>query len=513
MFTRLIKKNNLYKIIFGLAVVLIVLFSVFPRSVEVLNHNYLFLMDQGRDYMAVKDIVVNHKFTLIGSEIGGGAAGTQGVFQGPVYYYLLSLFFLIFKGDPYGGVVMMLIFGFISVAFSYFFAKKIFGNNWYGLLMAFLVAISHPLIDQARFIWNNHPSTIFIFLAFYCIYLARKGDGKYIFLSAFLSAFIYNFEIAIAVPISIALICYSIFILRYKKVSNYICLFTGFMMGVFPMILFELRHNFIGTRGVLAYIFVRPEIYLKSNVHYGFVSNHLSAFIANFFDTFSLQNYPYAGIIFLTFLVLLIVLIIKESKPKIKSFMKFLFILLAVTLLIFSFLRNYVYYYYLYHLSVLYIFIAVYIVYRIFNGSKKHAFLRVLTIIIIFLLTFRAINFSYSNSIRDYSDYGGVAKVKGKIDAINYIYKDAKGTHFGLLVFTPPVYTYPYDYLVWWYGKRIYNYLPYEAKQGTYYLLIETDPAKPWSYRGWLETVIKSGKVIYTKILPSGFIVQKRIGG
>ena len=101
MFTRLIKKNNLYKIIFGLAVVLIVLFSVFPRSVEVLNHNYLFLMDQGRDYMAVKDIVVNHKFTLIGSEIGGGAAGTQGVFQGPVYYYLLSLFFLIFKGDPY----------------------------------------------------------------------------------------------------------------------------------------------------------------------------------------------------------------------------------------------------------------------------------------------------------------------------------------------------------------------------------------------------------------------------
>ena len=39
---------------------------------------------------------------------------------------------------------------------------------------------------------------------------------------------------------------------------------------------------------------------------------------------------------------------------------------------------------------------------------------------------------------------------------------------------------------------------------------MEPDPSKPWSYKGWLETVIKDGKVDWTKTLPSGFVVQKR---
>ena len=48
----------------------------------------------------------------------------------------------------------------------------------------------------------------------------------------------------------------------------------------------------------------------------------------------------------------------------------------------------------------------------------------------------------------DYVDYGGASKIKGKIDALNYIYSDAKGKPFGLFVFSPPVYTYPYEYLI-----------------------------------------------------------------
>ena len=119
----------------------------------------------------------------------------------------------------------------------------------------------------------------------------------------------------------------------------------------------------------------------------------------------------------------------------------------------------------------------------------------------------QTINF-YKN---DFKDFGGTHKIKGKLEAIDYIYQDAKGKPFGLLVFTPPIYTYAYDYLLWWYGEKTYNYLPYSEKKGTFYLLIEIDSAKPWSYKGWLETVIKEGKIIETKQLKSGFIIQKRI--
>ena len=113
--------------------------------------------------------------------------------------------------------------------------------------------------------------------------------------------------------------------------------------------------------------------------------------------------------------------------------------------------------------------------------------------------------------IFDLKDTGGIAKIKGKKDAIDYIYKDAGGKKFGLLVFSPPVYTYPYDYVIQWYGARKYGYIPYNEKKGLFYLLIEVDPEKPWSYKGWLETVVRDGKVINTVTLPSGFIVQKRI--
>ena len=84
-----LEDKRVRRAIFFLFLGLIIFLSIFPRAVEILANNYLFLIDQGRDYMAVKDIVINHKFTLIGSEIGGGFAGTQGIFQGPVYYYLL----------------------------------------------------------------------------------------------------------------------------------------------------------------------------------------------------------------------------------------------------------------------------------------------------------------------------------------------------------------------------------------------------------------------------------------
>ena len=129
---------------------------------------------------------------------------------------------------------------------------------------------------------------------------------------------------------------------------------------------------------------------------------------------------------------------------------------------------------------------------------------------IIFILfgsyIYQTINF-YKN---DFNDFGGVHKIKGKIQAIDYIYKDAAGKPFNIMIFTPPVYTYAYDYLLWWHGRKKYNFIPEKKKEDAFYLLIEPDPHKPWTYKGWLETVVKTGKVTKTVELPSGFIIQKR---
>jgi hypothetical protein len=74
-----------------------------------------------------------------------------------------------------------------------------------------------------------------------------------------------------------------------------------------------------------------------------------------------------------------------------------------------------------------------------------------------------------------------------------------------------PIYTYPYDYLFKTYGKETYGYVPGSEKKGLVYLIIEPDGSKPWTYKGWLETVIVGGDIISTTTLGTGHIIQKRI--
>ena len=64
----------------------ILLLGFFLRAQETLSGNFLFLKDQGRDMLAVKSVVVDKKPTLIGPY-----TGFRGVFQGPLYYYVLAI--------------------------------------------------------------------------------------------------------------------------------------------------------------------------------------------------------------------------------------------------------------------------------------------------------------------------------------------------------------------------------------------------------------------------------------
>ena len=492
-----------------LLILLLIYLSLILRSVEVLNKNYLFGFDQGRDYLAVKDIVVNHKLTLIGSEIGAGSAGFQGIFHGPFHYYFLSIPFIIFGGDPYGGIVLMFIFSISAIILSYFLGKKLFGTT-IGIISALLVAISPPLISQSRFVWNSHPSTLFILIAFYFVYLFTKNKNKKsIFFAAFFSGFVYNFELAIAIPMSIALVLYCFFILRARFLKLYVFLFFGLVSSFLPMIFFELRHKFMGLNGLINYLLHHEETAVTLKFLQLLTKDHFDSFWFNFSYTFPRQTFFPAILIFLIVFLPAVFFFFREKNVVLKRFCAYLLILVPINFIVFFPLRNAVYAYYLIDLNLSYIFLFSYAIFSAYK-NRNFIFKPLLTSLLIIFLV-RAAVYNTPNAKYDYFDYGGDAKIKGRIDALDYIYKDAKKEKFGLLVFRPPIYTYPYDYLVWWYGQKKYGYIPPREKKGLFYLLIEKDSSKPWSYNGWLETVVKTGRIIETKTLPSGFIVQKRI--
>jgi len=506
MIIKMLEHGKSKKLLEALLILLIIFLSFVPRSVEVLNQNPIFGFDQGREMFAAKNIIVNHKFILIGTEVGAGQAGISGIFHGPMYYYILTIPFVIFSGNPRGMTSLMFLFSTLTIFLGYYFGKKLFGKSG-GLVTALFISISPVFIAQARFLWSPNLSSLFILLSLYFVYLLNVSK-KYrnIFLAAFFAAFTYNFELAIAVPLSISLVLYSIFIFR-KRFKYYLFLFLGFVVGYLPMILFELRHGLMEIKGLASYVAGKGGSSGLSNN--SFILDHLKSFIYNFKETFPAIDFNLSIIFFILLISISTYLLVKEKNINIKYFFSFLIFLIPVNFFIFYFLKNSVWNYYLIDLSFTYILLLTYVTYSFYH--QKYIKLSILSYILIGILTIFAIESAIRVSIYDYSDYGGTAKLKGKIDAIDYVYKDAKKVPFGLFTFSPPIYTYPYDYLLWWQGERKYNYLPYQEKKGTFYLLIEPDGGKPWTYKGWLETVIKTGTIIESKTLPSGFIVQKRI--
>ncbi len=482
--------------------------GVILRSVEVVNRNFLFGFDQGRDYLAVKNIVVDHKLTLIGSEVGAGVAGFSGIFHGPFYYYLLALPFIIFRGDPYGGIILMFGLGIATIVFSYIVGAKIFGAK-IGLLTATIVAVSPPFISYSRFIWNSNPAPLFILLVFYFVFLFTKKRGtKYLFWASFFSSFVYNFQLAMAIPLFFTLIVYCVLVLRAKQIKQYGILFLGAILAFSPMFFFEIRHGFQAMRGLLIYVFNHPETATTQTFWVLLLRDHLMIFFDNFLYTFPSQMIIPSAAVIATF-PLIFYFVMREKDKQRKQFIVYLLTLIPVTFIVLGFLRNFVYHYYLIHLNLGYIFFVVFIIKSIFKIRNKmvNGFIIGYMAILLLYATFSNIRTFYY----DITDYGGTHKIRGRLDAIDYIYKNADGERFGLQVFSPPIYTYPYDYLISWYGRKKYNYVPHQEKKGSVYLLIEKDTSKPWSYQGWLETVIRGGDIINTEQLSSGFIIQKRL--
>ncbi|MEK7502053.1 MAG: glycosyltransferase family 39 protein [Patescibacteria group bacterium] len=507
------KKNIFYKFVNFKSFIYILFFFVLVsgialRSVEVVNRNFLFGFDQGRDYLAVKNIVVDHKLTLIGSEIGAGVAGFRGIFHGPFYYYLLALPFIIFRGDPYGGMVLMFILGIATIFFCYIIGRRLFGAK-VGLLIATIIAVSPPFISYSRFIWNSNPAPLFILLGFYFVFLfTKKGRTKYLFWASFFSSFVYNFQLAIAIPLFLTLFIYCVLVLKLKHIKQYGVLFLGTILAFSPMFFFEIRHGFQAIKGLSIYIFNHPETATTQAFWVLLLRDHLLVFFNNFLSTFPSQIII-PSIAIITIIPIIFYFVIKEKDKERKKFILYLLLLIPVTFIVLGFLRNFVYNYYLIHLNLAYIFLVVFAIASIFK--TRHKIVDGFIIIFIAIVLLSSIFSNIKTFYYDIVDYGGTHKIRGKIDAIDHIYRNADGERFGLLVFSPPIYTYPYDYLVSWYGKKKYGYAPHQEKKGLVYLLIEKDTSKPWSYQGWLETVIKDGDVINTEQLTSGFIIQKRL--
>lgn len=189
--------------------------------------------DQNRDYQEVMKIV-SGKPTLIGPV----ARGEGGFFLGPLYYYLLTPFYILSGGGPIAlpaTSVMIDSLTIVAILGLGFFLK----NVSFGYIFALLWAVSPSAVDASRISWNV------ILVPFWYIgmvyYLSKpKYSNLELLIVGVLTSLSWHIHAALIPLAPILLLFRSRSLSLFSPRIFYILI--GYLLPLSPLILFDLRH-------------------------------------------------------------------------------------------------------------------------------------------------------------------------------------------------------------------------------------------------------------------------------
>jgi hypothetical protein len=189
------------------------------------------------------EILKNRELTLIGPPLSIGLFGIREIYFGSLSLYIAALGLLIGKMDVTGAIYPMVFFFTISIYFFHKLVTYLTSSKKIQIISTIIYALSPATVTFARFFWN--PNLIIPFSVFFWLLLLRRYSSKKRKLLGFglaglISAMMVNFHYASLVLI---LFCLSYYLFK-KQASLFVSLLTGFMIGSFPLILFELKHKF-----------------------------------------------------------------------------------------------------------------------------------------------------------------------------------------------------------------------------------------------------------------------------
>lgn len=419
-------------------IIIILMFGIVYRLALTANGNFLFNMDNARDMVDLREMVVLHKPRLIGP-----TSAIEGFFNGPFWYYLLAVPFILSGGNPYASIIMEI----ALWAIGGFFLLKLVGRwgKWLILPAGILWIASNYIVLANLYAFNPNPVTLLAPLFVYLLveYL-EKNKAIHIILTWFLAGLFFNFEMNFGVFTPLIILA-SVILTGNIKLLKQRWFWIGvlvFVLTVLPQVIFDLKHQFIMSKALLRH--------LSENSSGAFdLLKRFQAISSGFFDTFSatLMNHKLLAVIIL---ILLIPVLLKKGNDKVVSVSM---IFIAVPFLGYLILPVTVNPWHLGGEMAVSLILIAYLL-------KKLK-------IISFLLSLAIIFFGISNIanffMRDFAKPNlDPSLYKNEISAIDYVYKYANGRNFKVYAYLPSVYDYPYQYLFWWYGQKKYGYIPGE---------------------------------------------------
>ena len=441
---------------------------------SIISGNFAFVFDMGRDQLWTRNMVELKRPTLIGP--WGSIAG---VFFGPLWFYLLSIPYLIFNGDPRAAVLLPLASNLAAMIIGWKVLRK-YNHPQAADLFAVLFGVSPVIVGLSSFAFHANLlplTTLLFFLGFYgfhkSLFINHKSSFNGLYLSALMASLSFHLEPVAGVMLTIFLGLWLIgtIIINKARINNSLIRLFIYSLIVFtapflPQFVFELRHDFIQTKSLMSY-FQGENHSLGGELALG---QRITERITKLAGTLTHSLFPTEftsgkWIIFAAFILLIVLSLIKQKKKPEKDRFFVYCLLFSVYFILFHYLAYTFLFpaelkgWYLYGFSSLFILSMSLILENIKSQSRLFSVLvTVFTVVIVFL------------SINPIQRFFGAKKpmppenLGTQMEVVDWIYKDAitKSQPFVVYTYTPPVYDYHYEYLLWWRGTRKFHLLPAE---------------------------------------------------
>jgi len=193
-----------------------------------------FIGDMARDMYDILQISLGD-FRLIGPKLSFG-----GIYSAPWYYYLFVPIYLVF-GKSFAAVLYFNAFIHSSALGILFYMV---GKKWgiiRSLLVTTAVAVLPLYVFSARNPGNAFTYQPFLILLLVWVFVNEKWGSREVLLTGLAAGFIASFHV-ILVLIFLPAWLYLLFKRKFRQVF---LLAIGFVIPFIPLVLFELKHNFI----------------------------------------------------------------------------------------------------------------------------------------------------------------------------------------------------------------------------------------------------------------------------
>ena len=245
-----ILKNNI-RTVEKVLVICAICIAWFIRILNI-DQYAIFLSDQAIDSFAVKNIL-SGDFTLLGPRASVGQ-----FFNGPIVYYLMAPFYLIFSNDPLAGTIFQITLQIACMPFLYGIAKR-FGGVRAGLISLLIFTFSPLLIYYSRATFNAYPAIFFTTLIAYVLTSDRPGRYSYL-----IAGFCTGMVVQMHYFLYVYACMYLVFIVYREwgahaharwnqtiRLMNLLYFLIGGVIGLAPFLLFEIRHSFFNLHSIL----------------------------------------------------------------------------------------------------------------------------------------------------------------------------------------------------------------------------------------------------------------------